>query len=77
LQEDKAGSLESLKVRVTCGFSSFFDQIRCTVLAEIPARRAMLRTLHRARLAGGHVTSVTTVSILAVESSGAVQRRGQ
>src|SRR5271157_5492674 len=61
----KCGSFESLKVLVTCGFSSFFDQIRCTVLAEIPAWRLMLRTLHRVRLAGGRVTSVTTVSIFA------------
>ena len=29
-------SFESLKVLVICGFSSFFDQIRCTVLCDIP-----------------------------------------
>jgi hypothetical protein len=29
--------IESLKVFTRCGFKSFFDQMRCTELAEMPA----------------------------------------
>jgi hypothetical protein len=52
-----------LKVLVTCGFKSFFDQMRCTVLCEMPTWRPMLRTRQRLRPFGGRVTSVTTRSI--------------
>ena len=31
-----------------CGFRSFFAQMRCTVLCEMPTWRLMLRTLQRA-----------------------------
>jgi hypothetical protein len=61
------GSFESLNVRTTCGFKSFRDQMRCTVLDEIPACRAMLRTLQRVRPLRGRVTSVMT---FATSSSG-------
>src|SRR5947209_13260027 len=43
----KAGSLESLKVRVRWGLNSFWAQSFCTVLLLRPAWRAMERTLQR------------------------------
>jgi hypothetical protein len=54
------GSLDSLKVRTTCGFRSFRDQMRCTELRETPAWRAMLRVLHRFQRLGGRVASERT-----------------
>jgi len=63
-------SVDSLNVLVTCGFKSFFDQMRCTVLCETPAWRPMLRTLQRLRPFGGRVTSVTTRSTFFVGIEG-------
>ena len=51
----KCFSLESLKVRVTCGFISLALQTRWTVALETPRDLAMLRVDHRVRLAGGCV----------------------
>src|SRR5213592_4415962 len=59
--DSKLGSLESLKVRVRCGFRSFLDHSCWTRLLETPACRAMLRTLQRLRFLGGRVTSLSTV----------------
>jgi hypothetical protein len=57
----KAGSLESLKVRVRWGLRSFWAQSLCTVLLLTPAWSAMERTLQRVRGAGGWTTSLKTV----------------
>ena len=43
----KFGSLDSLKVRVRCGFMSLATHIRWTLAGEMPATRAMLRQLQR------------------------------
>jgi hypothetical protein len=43
----KFGSLDSLKVRVRCGFMSFAAPMRWTLAGEIPATRAVLRQLQR------------------------------
>jgi hypothetical protein len=64
------GSLDSLKVRVMCGFRSFFTQMRCTVLCDMPAWRAILRTLQRRRPLGGRVASEMTRATLFSGSEG-------
>lgn len=43
----KLGSLDSLNVRVRCGFMSLAAHIRWTLAGEIPATCAMLRQLQR------------------------------
>jgi hypothetical protein len=61
---------------VICGFSSFFDQIRCTVLCDMPTRRPMLRTLQRLQPFGGRVTSPTTRATFASDMEGRRPRPG-
>lgn len=41
----KFGSLDSLKVRVRCGFMSLAAHIRWTPAGEVPATRAKLRQI--------------------------------
>lgn len=64
------GSFENLNVLVICGFKSFFAQMRCTVLGEMPTWRPMLRTLQRFRPFGGRVASVMTRATLASGKDG-------
>ena len=56
--------------RSMCGFRSFFAQMRCTVLGEMPTWRPMLRTLQRLRPFGGRVASVMTRAALASGKDG-------
>src|SRR6516165_9501638 len=46
-------SLDSLKVRERCGLMSLAAHSRCTLAAEIPTARAIVRQLQRPRSGGG------------------------
>ena len=69
-------SLDSLKVRERCGLIAFAAHRRCTLACEIPASRAMVRQLHRARVAGGVTALSNTMRTASGGNNGLRPRPG-